>query len=148
MGDKAACAARTHEIEVCLCGSVSFLVSKQGQRSVLYRSHQIFCVSCAIMCHTLVLGHSICKRLQECIHSDQDSRMCFKLSLKTSVEIPGRDGLTVKPLMEDSSVLLDSIMHRVLKQPDVIFLQIGSNNFASTAPHHVDVDVFPYGFWR
>ena len=73
--------------------------------------------------HTLVLGHSICTRRRDYLHSGHDTRLCpdFKLST-TSVEICGRGVLTVTRLMANGGALLNSIMCWVSKEPDIIFL--------------------------
>ena len=96
------------------------------------------------MYHTLVLGHSICTRMRGYLHSGHDTRLCpdFKLSTTTSVETCGRGGLTVTRLMANGGVLLNSIMGRVSKEPDIIFLQIGGNDFPGTARNQRDADAF------
>ena len=73
-----------------------------------------------------------------------DTRLCpdFKLSTTASVEICGRGGLTVTWLMANGGPLLNSIMGRVFKEPEIIFLQVGGNNFPGTARNQRDADAF------
>ena len=96
------------------------------------------------MYHILVWGHSICTRRRDYSHSGHDTRLCpdFKLSRTTSVEICGRGGLTVTQLMANGVALLNSIMGRVSKEPDIIFLQVGGNDFPRTARNQRDADAF------
>ena len=58
------------------------------------------------------------------------------------MEICGRGGLTVTRLMANGGALLNSIMGRVSKQPDIIFLQVGGNDFPGTARNQRDADAF------
>ena len=90
------------------------------------------------------MGHSIYTRMRDYLHSGHDTHLCpdFKLSTTTSVEICGRGSLTVTRLMANGCVLLNSIMCRVSKQPDIIFLQVGSNDFPGTARNQRDADAF------
>ena len=66
----------------------------------------------------------------------------FKLSRTTSVEICGRGGLTVTRLMANGGALLNSVMCRVSKEPDIIFLQVGGNDSPRTAWNQRDADAF------
>ena len=45
-------------------------------------------------------------------------------------------------LMANGVALLNSIMGRVSKEPDIIFLQVGGNDFPRTAWNQRDADVF------
>ena len=45
-------------------------------------------------------------------------------------------------LMANGGPLLNSIMGRVFKEPDIIFLQVGGNNFPGTARNQRDADDF------
>ena len=45
-------------------------------------------------------------------------------------------------LMANGGVLLNSIMGRVSKEPDIIFLQVGGNDFPTTARNQRDADAF------
>ena len=85
--------------------------------------------------HTLVLGHSMCTRMLDYLHSGHNTHLCpdFKLSRTTSVEICGRGRLTVTRLMANGGALLNSIMCRVSKDPGIIFLHVGGNDFPRTA---------------
>ena len=96
------------------------------------------------MYHTLVLGHSIYTRMRDYLHSGHDTRLCpdFKLSTTTSVEICGQGGLTMTRLMANGGTLLNSIMGRVSKEPDIIFLQVSGNGFPRTAQNQRDAGVF------
>ena len=73
-----------------------------------------------------------------------DTRLCpdLKLNRTTSVEICGRGGLTVTRLMANGGALLNSIMCRVSKEPDIIFLQVGGNDFPRTTRNQRDADAF------
>ena len=101
------------------------------------------------MYHTLVWDHSICTRRRDYSHSGHDTRLCpdFKLSRTTSVEICGRGGLTVTRLTANGGALLNSVMCRVSKVPDIIFLQVGGNDFPRTAWNQRDADAFLCSFW-
>ena len=96
------------------------------------------------MYHTIVWGHSVCTRRRDYSHSGHDTRLCpdFKLSRTTSVEICGRGGLTVTRLTANGGALLNSVMCRVSKVPDIIFLQVGGNDFPRTAWNQRDADAF------
>ena len=45
-------------------------------------------------------------------------------------------------LMANGCALLNSIMGRVSKEPDIIFLQVGGNDFPRTARNQRDADAF------
>ena len=45
-------------------------------------------------------------------------------------------------LMANGGALLNSVMCRVSKEPDIIFLQVGGNDFPRTAWNQRDADVF------
>ena len=83
------------------------------------------------MYHTLIFGHSICRRLQEHISRGTDSRLSpdLRLARKSKISIVGRGGLTLQQLMADGGRLLDSLVDNTLTF-DVIFLQLGGNDFA------------------
>ena len=96
------------------------------------------------MYHTLVLGHSICTQMRDYWHSGHNTHLCpdFKLSTTTSVEICGQGGLTMTRLMANGGTLFNSIMGRVSNEPDIIFLQVGGNDFPRTARNQRDADAF------
>ena len=60
----------------------------------------------------------------------------------TSVEICGRGVLTVTRLMANGGALLNGVMCRVSKEPDITFLQVGGNDFPRTARNQRDADAF------
>ena len=82
--------------------------------------------------------------MRDYLHSGHDTRLCpdFKLSTTTSVEICGQGGLTMMWLMANGGALLNSIMGRVSKEPDIIFLQVSGNDFPRTAQNQRDADTF------
>ena len=45
-------------------------------------------------------------------------------------------------LMANGGGLLNSVMGRVSKEPDIIFLQVGGNDFPRTARNQRDADAF------
>ena len=82
---------------------------------------------------TLILGHSVCRRLSDYIQSGSDDRlqMVFKVVNLTSVEIRGHGGLELNHLTANKGSRLHAIF-RQQKHPDIVFLQIGGNDFRLT----------------
>ena len=82
---------------------------------------------------TLILGHSICRRLSDYIQSGSDDRlqMDFKVANLTTVEIRGHGGLELNHLTANKGSRLHAIF-RQQKHPDIVFLQIGGNDFRLT----------------
>ena len=113
-------ASAGHEIQAYLCGLLSLQALQQALSGELLPGKKIkirFFVfpdtsNKTITYHILVLGHSICTRMRDYLHSGHDTHLCpdFKLSRTTSVEICGRGVLTVTQLMANGGALLNSIM--------------------------------------
>ena len=150
MSHTGARASAGHESQACLCGLLSLRALQQkGQWGIAPRQKFWIFVfrhthNKTTMYHTLVLGHSICTRMRDYLHSGHDIRLCpdFKLGRTNSVEICGRGGLTMTRLMANGGALLNSVMCRVSKEPDIIFLQVGGNDFPRTTRNRRDANDF------
>ncbi|KAK7093100.1 hypothetical protein V1264_008750 [Littorina saxatilis] len=88
------------------------------------------------MLQAYVFGHSICRRLRECIESGCDPRMRpdFKLDSQMYVNIVGRGGLRLQQLVGKDGAGSNYLRKIFRTAPDVVILQLGGNGFRFAEP--------------
>jgi lysophospholipase L1-like esterase len=86
--------------------------------------------------HSLILGHSLCARLEKYLASGSDPRLFqnFKLGHATSVAFYGVGGIKLSHLLLNDASMLRQIA--LTHRPDIVFLQIGGNDIGSDSDPH------------
>jgi lysophospholipase L1-like esterase len=82
-----------------------------------------------MMPHALIFGHSIVKQFGDRVNRVGEVRLHADLKLPETctVEIAGQRGLTLHRLLHENKI--QKVMERLDRIPNVMFLQIGDNDF-------------------
>ena len=83
-----------------------------------------------------ILGHSICRRLAQSIHSRMDERLTstFMLEDVLPVQIVGIGGWTTHAASIDNGQVVQRVIGQCCQPVDCVFIQLGGNDFSVGQP--------------